>query len=103
VGGTFHGFAAYQSAALHKTLWDVTIGLIGASAAFMVAAALSSPWKRHSAKAWWLRAGLWITVAGLAIQQTGLAIHPSFNHNDLFHCLQTVALYFLYRGARLQA
>src|SRR5215469_14265249 len=30
LGGTFHGFAAYQSARMHNALWNLTLLLIGA-------------------------------------------------------------------------
>jgi hypothetical protein len=101
LGGTFHGFALYQSPALHKGLWDAAMLLIGASAAFMVSAALAGPLKREHGNTRWLRAGLWTSLLGIAIQLSGISIHPEFNHNDLFHCVQTVGLYFLFRGARL--
>jgi hypothetical protein len=101
LGGTFHGFAAWQSAAVHKALWDATMLSIGATAGFMVSAALSGPLKRRAENTRWLRAGLWTSMAGLAIQQAGVSIHPNFNHNDMFHCVQAVAFYFLFKGARL--
>ena len=101
VGGTFHGFSAYQSAGLHKALWDATMLLIGASAGFFVSAVLSVPLKGRAENTRWLRAGVVLSVAGVAVQKGGLSLHPSFNHNDLFHCMQTVAFYFFFRGARL--
>jgi hypothetical protein len=39
-------------------------------------------------------------VAAL-IQVLRIAPHPQFNHNDLFHVVQTGALYLLYRGGLL--
>jgi hypothetical protein len=38
-------------------------------------------------------------IAGL-VQASGLRLHEHFNHNDLYHVIQTVAVIFLYRGAR---
>jgi hypothetical protein len=101
IGGTFHGFASYQSVGLHRSLWDVTMLLIGASAAFMISAALGGTLHRHAETTRWLGAGLILSVAGLAIQIGGVSLHPDFNHNDAYHCIQTVAFYFLFRGARL--
>ncbi len=99
-GGTFHGFATLQSARMHTGLWNVTMLLIGASAAFMVSAAVSGPLQRNATNTQWLRAGLFLSVAGLLIQLRGVSFTPAFNHNDMYHCVQTVAFYFFFRGAR---
>ena len=51
----------------------------------------------------WLLAGVAVSVlAGLA-QASGLALHEHFNHNDLYHVLQTAAMFLLYRGVRAYA
>lgn len=41
-----------------------------------------------------------VSLVGAAIQGLGLAPHPSFNHNDLFHVVQMAAVVLLVRGAR---
>jgi len=51
--------------------------------------------------AWWLAAGVGVSIVAGAIQAFGLAPHPRFNHNDLFHVVQMAALYCLYRGGLL--
>jgi hypothetical protein len=94
-GGTYHGFTLYFSEPLRRTLWNTTAGLIGASAGFMISAAIIGGGEKR-----WLKAGLWISIAGLIIQQAKLAPHPDFNHNDLYHCVQAAALYCFYRGSR---
>jgi hypothetical protein len=96
-GGTFHGFTLYFSESVAKTLWNTTAGLIGASAAFMISAAISGGGDKR-----WLKSGLWVSIAGLVVQQAKLAPHVSFNHNDLYHCIQAAALYCFYRGARVK-
>jgi hypothetical protein len=103
IGGTFHGFASMQSAGTHAALWNVTLLLIGVSAGFMISAALCGPLKADAPNTRWLRAGAGLSVAGLLIQIGHISLHANFNHNDLYHCVQTVALYFLFRGARLTA
>lgn len=102
-GGSFHGFRHMMNDGNQRTLWNATLVLIGMSAGFMIAAALTSSLKRGSKNTQWLAAGLILSIAGLVIQQSGLAIHAGFNHNDLFHCVQTVALYLLFRGAQATA
>jgi hypothetical protein len=48
----------------------------------------------------WIVAGLAVSVAGALAQALGLAPHPHFNHNDLYHVIQIAAMFLLYRGAR---
>jgi hypothetical protein len=102
-GGSFHGFQLMMSNSAHRGLWNVTMVLIGASAGFMISGALSSsmPWKGRNTQ--WHTAGLFLSIVGFAIQQSPIAIDPNFNHNDLFHCVQIVALYFFFRGAKIAA
>lgn len=83
VGGTFHGFRLYFVPATARTLWSVTIFLIGAGSAFMIAGTLPSSVARQDESGRWLLAGLFASLAGVAIQQSPLNLHPSFNHNDL--------------------
>lgn len=56
---------------------------------------------RHRPGTGWLTAGLLTTLAGAAVQASGFALHPSFNHNDLYHVIQMAATVMLYRGAML--
>lgn len=46
----------------------------------------------------WITAGVAVSVVAGVIQWARLAPHARFNHNDLFHSVQMVALYLLYRG-----
>lgn len=54
---------------------------------------------RHQPGAGWLLVGLLTTLVGAAVQASGFALHPSFNHNDLYHVIQMAATVMLYRGA----
>jgi hypothetical protein len=46
-------------------------------------------------------AGIVVALAGSVLQQAGVAIHPvHFNHNALYHVVQALAFYLLYRAAR---
>jgi hypothetical protein len=54
---------------------------------------------RHRAGAVSVVAGVIVSFVAAGIQQAGLAPHPSFNHNDLYHVVQMVGLVLLYRGA----
>jgi FlaA1/EpsC-like NDP-sugar epimerase len=97
-GGTFHGFAYYFSAPAHRSLWRVTLGLIAASTGFVTLAVLIQSEVTDSRKRW-LRAGILLTFVGVVIQRSGYSPAANFNHNDLYHCIQTVAFYMLFRAA----
>jgi len=101
LGGTFHGFKLHFSAGRAKGIWDFTMILIGASAAFMIAGALVSSLGRgdlESVK--WIRRGLIVSAAGFAVQKVGWDIHQHFNHNDLYHVIQIAGFWCLYEGVR---
>ncbi|MBL6721064.1 MAG: hypothetical protein ISQ08_06600 [Planctomycetes bacterium] len=66
----------------------------------LVVLALTVPaWRRGRAGAGAVLASLATSVLGAGIQAAGLAPHPAFNHNDLFHVVQMYALLLLARGA----
>jgi hypothetical protein len=46
-----------------------------------------------------LLAGVALSLVAAGIQQSGLSIHRYFNHNDLYHVVQAVAVWLLYRSA----
>jgi Family of unknown function (DUF6962) len=54
---------------------------------------------RHRPGAASVVAGVVVSFVAAGIQQLGLAPHPNFNHNDLYHVVQMVGLVLLYRGA----
>jgi hypothetical protein len=95
-GGTFHGFALYLEPATRHTLWIVTVYLIGAATGFMLSGTFVEPRKSKPI----LIAGLAVTLVGLAVVKSKIQLHPSFNHNDLYHLIQIGAFYLFYRGMR---
>jgi hypothetical protein len=101
VGGTYHGFASYFDASLHRALWNITIFSIGTSGAFMVSGVLASSVKRSDESKKWLIRGVTVTAVGFLIQQAPIRRNLDFNHNDLYHLIQIVALYLFFKGARL--
>ena len=46
-----------------------------------------------------LLAGIVVSVIAAGIQQSGWSLHPNFNHNDLYHVVQAVGVWLLYRSA----
>jgi hypothetical protein len=56
--------------------------------------------RRQSAALGWGIVGLVLTFLGAAVQQLKLAVHPVyFDHNALYHLIQFVALWMIYRAA----
>jgi hypothetical protein len=50
--------------------------------------------------AFWILAGLGVSVAAALAQRSGFALHRHFNHNDLYHVVQMLGTWLLYRGGR---
>jgi len=48
----------------------------------------------------WILAGVAVSVVAALSQASGFALHPHFNHNDLYHVIQVAAMVLFYRGAR---
>lgn len=69
----------------------VAIGLLAAYAGLA----------RRAPFAGWLIGGVLASFAAAGIQMSGLALHAHFNHNDLYHVVQMVAFWLLYRGGLL--
>lgn len=55
-------------------------------------------YRRGEPSAGWIAAGILTSFVGAAIQAGGIAPHPHFNHNDLYHVVQMAATWMLYRG-----
>lgn len=55
------------------------------------------------ARAWrgWMLAGVGACIVGALVQQMAWSLSPHFNHNDLYHVIQGLALYAFYRAALL--
>jgi hypothetical protein len=52
----------------------------------------------HPAKKW-VWSSIVVSVIGALVQQAGLTIDAKwFDHNDIYHCIQIVALWLLYRA-----
>jgi hypothetical protein len=49
----------------------------------------------------WVIGSIVVSVLGALVQMSRLTLHEHFNHNDLYHLIQLVALWLLYRGGKL--
>jgi hypothetical protein len=100
VGGTYHGFATYLETRTLAALWNLTIYSMGAAGAFITAGIHAAYIKREDGTIKWLVFGILFTLLGAAVQRSGFPRRANFNHNDAYHLIQIVGLYFLFRCAR---
>ena len=74
----------------------------GGALAVLLAGAVYS-WIRWSEPgASWLVGGVLLSLVAGIVQARRLGLHRHFNHNDLFHLIQLLALYLFYRGGALR-
>lgn len=63
---------------------------------------LRTLYRGHSIEAAkWILSGIFVSGVAVAVQGRRLSLAEDFNHNDLYHVVQMVALYLFYRGACL--
>ena len=75
----------------------------GAALAILLAGAAYESVRRRAPGMAWLIAGVVVSLVAGIVQARRIALHRQFNHNDLFHVIQMVALYAFYRGGALLA
>jgi len=76
------------------------VAYLPATLFLLIALSLAYRRRRESALAWGV-AGLVLTFLGAAVQQLRIAVHPVYlDHNALYHVIQFVALWMIYRSAR---
>ena len=84
-------------------LWVIGFAMcsIGFAGGCMVSGSIVSDVRTHKEGRQWLTAGILVTFAGIAVQQTGFRHGAGFNHNDVYHLIQIAALYLFFRCARV--
>ena len=60
-------------------------------------------WARGWAGGPWVVGGIAVSFLAAAVQLSGFTLHSHFNHNDLYHVIQMLGVYMLYRGGALLA
>jgi hypothetical protein len=84
--------------AARRPEFDVATDDYGVSLAVLfIGATIQWIWHRAPGMAW-LIAGVLVSVVAGVVQLRRIAPHRQFNHNDLYHVVQMVALYAFYRG-----
>lgn len=57
-------------------------------------------WARGDRASPWIIAAVLVSALAAAVQVSGFALHRHFNHNDLYHVIQIVAMVLFYQGGR---
>jgi hypothetical protein len=97
-------FAGYALWMLRHDAFVNVIVEYGSAMLVVVVLYIGVPALRRHPSARWIIAGIAVTFAAAAIQQSGFDVHSHLNHNDLQHLTQMVAVWLLYKGgAELRA
>jgi hypothetical protein len=93
-------FFSYASWMLWHDDFRYVVYQYGASA-ILVLIVFAASWKRHPELSRPIIAAIVVTAGGALVQQYQVALHHHFDHNDLYHVIQMLAMLLLYRaGAR---
>ncbi len=106
-GGTSHGFRPQMGEWVWGHVWSFTVFAIVTAFVLLIAGGVRSamspmvvnPERRRSGRRW-LLVGFGATAVGLTLMVQKVSFHQHFNHNDLYHVVQMVGLYGVYRGGR---
>jgi hypothetical protein len=92
---------AYLVRVARRPEFRVAAADYGSALAVLLAAALYVYARWHAAGMGWLIAAVAVSLVAGLVQVRRIAFHRHFNHNDLFHVIQMVALYLFFRGGAL--
>ncbi|MCP4931246.1 MAG: hypothetical protein GY912_04625, partial [Candidatus Marinimicrobia bacterium] len=71
------------------------------SALFVIAVMLYGWLGKGDTGALWIMYGFLITLGGAYFVVIKFGFHQHFNHNDIFHVIQIVGMYIIYRGVMM--
>lgn len=91
-------FLVFAVAAALSDDYAIAVCDSGATMAVILGLGLRAARIWHHFSGRWLVAGVAVSVLAAGVQQAGLAPHPRFNHNDLYHVIQLAGFYLLFRG-----
>lgn len=104
LGGTAHGFRL-PLGVYWEWVWAATVAGIAAGSLLLIGgsirASVRSLSSRRAEGIDWMKRAIGITVIALALLVGEVSFHRDFNQNDLYHLVQLVGLFCLYRGTRL--
>ncbi len=77
------------------------IRFYGPTMLFMLAVMIYSYLTASNPGSGWLVIGILISFAAAGVQMSGFSLHQHFNHNDIYHIIQMLGMYCIYRGSLL--
>lgn len=92
---------AYLVTVARRPVFRAAAADYGGALALLLAAALYAMARWHALGMGWLVAGVAVSLIAVLVQVRRVALHRHFNHNDLYHVIQMVALYLFFRGGAL--
>ena len=92
---------AYLVSVVRRPEFRVAAADYGGALAVLLAGALYAMARWHAPGMGWLIAGVAVSLVAGLVQARRIAVHRHFNHNDLYHLIQIVALYLVFRGGSL--
>jgi hypothetical protein len=93
-------YSAFLLAMWSRDDFLLVIAFYLSAVAFVTALQIVAWARGHRPEARWIAAGCVVSLLAAALQQSGIRLAAWFNHNDLYHVVQALALYAWYRGAR---
>ena len=94
-------YVAYMALIASHDEYRFAIYDTGATLGATVLLSLAAIGLWHHSAAKWLLGGVAVSLIAAAAQSSGLTLHRHFNHNDLYHVIQLMGMYLLYRGGLL--
>ena len=94
---------AYFVRVARRPEFRVAIMDYGGGLAVLFAASVYAYVRWRAPAAPWLIGGALVSFAAGTLQARRVVLHRHFNHNDLYHAIEVVTLYLLYRGGALLA
>ena len=92
---------AYWVSVTRKPEFRVAAADYGGALAVLLVAAVYVSWRFGSPASPWLVGGVLVSLVAGVIQARRIGLHRHFNHNDVYHVIQVVALWLFYRGGTL--
>lgn len=84
-----------------KSDFDLVAFFFASILAFVLLMMIYVWWQTKNPGAAKVVAGLLVSLAGAVAWKSRLSVHPHFNHNDLYHVIQAIGLWLMFRGGLL--
>ena len=97
-------FGEFQNISFNLVIFDylpvILLLLLMNSMEFVKTRNQAAKTKKPAAKT--MMIGILISIAGTLVQMSGFGFHQHFNHNDIYHVIQMVAIYMIFKAVTLK-